>query len=95
MQNELNKRAELHKLVQHTLHHEWDPIGIVDMNGPEDEYHAYAEQVYRQLLQRWEPKRIADYLHQIATEYIGMTTTRYELSLNVASKLSEAAKDFL
>ncbi|MBS2037990.1 hypothetical protein JST97_23595 [bacterium] len=95
MHNELSKRAELHKLVQHTLHYEWDPIGIVDMEGPEDEYHAYAEQVYRQLLQRWEPQRIADYLHQIATVHIGMTKTRYDLSLSVANKLALASKDFL
>ncbi len=44
-------------LVQTTLHQEWGPIGIVELNGPEDEYHAYANQVYRQLLQRWEPAR--------------------------------------
>jgi len=63
-------------LVQTTLHNDWDPIGIVELNGPADEYYAYAEQVFLQREQRWEPKRIADYLHQIATEYIGMKTTR-------------------
>ena len=91
----LNKKQSLLILVRSTLHHEWDPIGMVELNGPEDEYHAYADQVFSQLVHGWEPKRIADYLHQIATEYIGMKKTAYQLSLDVANKLSAASKDYL
>lgn len=95
MPKELTKTQQFYLLVQTTLHNDWDPIGIVELNGPEDEYYAYAEQVFLQIEQGWEAGRIADYLHNIATEYIGMKNTPYELSLKVAKKLSEASRQYL
>ncbi len=79
-----NRKQELLKLIRSTLRQEWDP-----------EYYAYADQVFSRLIQRWEPAKIADYLHQIATEHIGMKATRYQLSLEVANKLSEASQEYL
>lgn len=90
----LNKKQSLLILVRSTLHQEWDPIGIFEINGPFDEYHAYADQVFSQLIHRWEPARIAGYLHQIANEYMGLETP-YQLSLDVATKLSEASQEYL
>jgi hypothetical protein len=67
----------------------WDPIGIKDLQGPEDEYDRYVIDVTSMILNHRTSEQIADYLHQIANEWICMPTQR-DVSANVAKMLSEA-----
>jgi hypothetical protein len=64
----------------------WDPIGVKGVPQAHDEYDRYAIEVTSMLLSQRTKDEIADYLHQIANEWMGLQTGR-ERSQNVASEL--------
>lgn len=68
--------AKLHKLVQHTLLHEWDPIGVAGDEGCENEYYAYRDGVMRCIAAGHEDLAAA-YLLTAASFTIGMSTDSF------------------
>jgi hypothetical protein len=56
---------------------QWDPIGIGDAPGAEDEYDAYADRAYVMLMEEEASARqIAAYLLDTATGHIGLSNSR-------------------
>jgi hypothetical protein len=47
--------------------HEWDPIGVSDVEGAKDEYDAYALQVFTMLAGGADVSAIGDYLNWVVT----------------------------
>jgi hypothetical protein len=54
----------------------WDPIGVRGTPQAHDEYDHYAIDVSSMLMNQRTKEEIAEYLHQIATERIGLSTER-------------------
>jgi hypothetical protein len=60
--------------VREVLMEHWDPIGVKNSPGAEDEYDAYVGKIYVMLIdERATPEAITDYLYDIATNYMGLT----------------------
>ena len=52
----------------------WDPIGVRDLSGAEDEYDAYVGKVYVMLMDEGATaEAIAAYLFDIAIRHMGLT----------------------
>jgi hypothetical protein len=58
--------------IKALLFREWDPIGISDVGGPEDEYDAYALQVYKMLSEGADSAAIAQYLNWMVTSRMSL-----------------------
>ena len=58
--------------IRHVFLHEWDPIGIGDMEGwPEDEYDSYVMPVYSILRQQKREAALSAYLAQVYEHIMG------------------------
>jgi hypothetical protein len=58
-------------IVRKLLMQEWDPIGVRNHQGAEDEYDDYVAKVYVMLMDEESGESINSYLWDIATRYIG------------------------
>ena len=67
-------QLQLYKGIDEILWKDWDPIGVSMMGAPRDEYHAYVPQVFRLALEDAAPQKIAEYLHEVVSERMGLTS---------------------
>ena len=65
---------------------DWDPIGVRGFNGPTDEYWSYVPQVFKLALEDAVPLTIAEYLHNIVKERMGLKS-RIDQHFAVAEKI--------
>ncbi|MFC4764297.1 hypothetical protein [Dyella koreensis] len=63
---------ELLRRIDEVLHYMWDPIGIAGVPQARDEYESYVSQVFQLLKATVDGKDVAEYLHWLSTEHIGM-----------------------
>jgi hypothetical protein len=75
----------LYKKIEDILWFEWDPIGIND-RAPRDEYQAYAPQIFRLVKSKADRQEIANRLHKLETENMGMRGA-IENCLAIAEKI--------
>lgn len=73
--------------IRKALFQEWDPIGVRDLCGPEDEYDSYVMPLYELLLQRSPVQRIFEYLWWLETEHMGLPGDR-QRTLHFAERLA-------
>jgi len=76
--------------VKELFWREWDPIGINDAPGAEDEYDRYADKAYVMLMdEERTAEEIAEYLYDISSEHMGLGKSLLlkELAIDIASKL--------
>jgi hypothetical protein len=52
--------------------HEWDPIGVSDCEGVEDEYDSYAMHVFAMLANSADTAAIGDYLNWVVTSRMSL-----------------------
>jgi hypothetical protein len=69
------RHLELYRAIDEILWRDWDPSGISGHSGARDEYQSYLPQVYRLALVG-DRARIAEYLFEVATNRMGLTTQR-------------------
>lgn len=60
--------AQIRELVRT----KWDPIGVGQTPGAEDEYDAYVPEIYSLLLNRASSEELFSYLWQLETEHMGL-----------------------
>ena len=65
-------QLQLYKGIDDILWKDWDPIGISGPDWPRDEYQAYLPQVFKLELEDAAPSDIAEYLHKIVSERMGL-----------------------
>jgi len=58
--------------IDEVLHYLWDPIGIAGVPQARDEYESYVPNVFRLLKATTDGNDVAEYLHWLSTEHIGM-----------------------
>lgn len=51
----------------------WDPIGVRELGGPHDEYDGYVNGVYELLASGASDQNIAEHLHHIVSDRMGLT----------------------
>jgi len=82
------ERKKLWIKVDKILWEEWDPIGVNDYGGPDDEYRGYIPSVMKLLEEKADEIKIAKLLHQHANRNMGLST-RLENHKKVAQILKE------
>ena len=83
-----SSQLKLYHAIDETLWRDWDPIEIGGFVGSRNEYQTYVPQVF-QLTLDGDRAKISDYLFQVATERMGLTTQRNQ-HLAVADKILAA-----
>ena len=76
----------------------WDPIGVRDIAGAEDEYEAYAAQIYVMMGERnFSKDDLVKYLYQTATGHMGLPATSdlMKRSIETADQIFEAKGQLL
>ena len=58
--------------IRELVRNEWDPIGVREIPGAEDEYDAYVPEIYSLLLKRASFKEVFSFLWQLETEHMGL-----------------------
>ena len=65
----------LYKRIDEILWTDWDPIGVSKMdNWPRDEYQGYLPHVFSLALKNASAEEIAIYLHEVASERMGLNS---------------------
>ncbi len=77
--------AGAYEALDALLFRQWDPIGVYDFDGPEDEYRAYLPQFWQLVRSGAPEEEVVGYLAQIERERIEFETTDQH-RLDVARK---------
>ena len=70
------EQKELYQVVDEILWYIWDPIGVAAIPEARDEYHSYIPGAFERLQNGAEAKEIVDYLVQIETDSMELTSNR-------------------
>jgi hypothetical protein len=69
-----DRARQIQESIRAVLLHDWDPIGIQDEPGAQDEYDSYVGGVYRLLASGASEEEIVEHLWQIETVTMGLST---------------------
>ena len=75
------------EVIHDILLNEWDPIGVSGIEGAEDEYDSYINDVLVLLGNKASEQEFFDLLWSIETDHMGLTGDR-GLTQKIANKLS-------
>jgi hypothetical protein len=78
-------QLQLYKGIDEILWKDWDPIGVSSY-GLRDEYHRYLPRVSKLALEDATLQKIAEYLHNVVSERMGMSS-RVSEHLPIAEKI--------
>jgi hypothetical protein len=70
------RAKKYHQAIRKALLQEWDPIGVAEIPGAQDEYDGYVASIYKLLIQRSPVTKIFEYLWWLETEHMGLTGDR-------------------
>lgn len=84
--------SKLYTAINKILWEEWDPIGVNDYGGPDDEYHSYVPHLYKLLTQGADTHKITKHLHQLANVSMGLSSSLDD-HLLIAEKLVSLVKN--
>ena len=68
------QQLDLYNSIDEILWKDWDPVGI-SKTGSRDEYYAYLPDVFRLVQQSAPTPEIAEYLHQVAKDKMGLISS--------------------
>lgn len=80
------KKSALWIEVDKILWEDWDPIGMNDYGGPDDEYRGYVPSIINLLMDDVDELKIAKLLHEHANVNMGLNTQLLD-HLEIAQKL--------
>ncbi|WP_233841718.1 hypothetical protein [Dyella sp. 2HG41-7] len=66
------QEKELLRRIDEILFYVWDPIGVARVPQARDEYENYVPQIFRRLKATTGGQDIAEYLHWLSTEHMGL-----------------------
>ena len=81
-------QLQLYEGIDNILWTDWDPIGISGPDWARDEYTGYVPQVFKLALEGAAPSKIAEYLHKVVTERMGLSSS-VDQQLGVAKKIRD------
>jgi hypothetical protein len=65
---------KLYQSIEEILYKDWDPIGVSYIAEVRDEYQSYLPQVFKLALEHADSASIAEYLHWVAKERMGLSS---------------------
>lgn len=80
--------AGAYEALDRLLFRQWDPIGVSDNSGLEDEYRAYLPRFWSMVTSGAAPAEVAEYLGGIERERIEMETSddhRYDIAVKATA----------
>ena len=83
--------ASAYEALDRLLFREWDPIGVHNIDGPEDEYQAYLPHFWTLVKDGASAEEVAAYLGDIETDRIELPTSQ-EHRLDIARKAAELVR---
>ena len=81
-----NQSGQLPQQIKRLLSKEWDPIGVSDTSGAENEYDAYVPHATWLVEKKVSKKKIFSFLWEIETKHMGLTGNRVATT-EIARKL--------
>ncbi|MFC0878794.1 hypothetical protein ACE01N_19520 [Saccharicrinis sp. FJH2] len=87
-----NIHDSLHSEIDSILWHDWDPIGVNDYGGPDDEYRSYVPEIYKMLIDSKTELEIAKHLDCIVTDRMGLYSN-LDKSKRIAKLLIRAKRN--
>jgi hypothetical protein len=81
------RAREVQESIRQVLLHDWDPIGVAEEPGAQDEYDSYIGGVYRLLASGASAQEIADHLWEIESDRMGLSRPDPSALLPVARRL--------
>lgn len=87
MKSREERAEEIQGAIRQILLHDWDPIGVVEVEEAQDEYDSYVGGVYRLLVSAAPPEDVAAHLSAIERDMMGFENARARALLPVARKL--------
>src|ERR671918_1789157 len=88
------EQLALYKRIDEILWVDWDPIGISGIPQARDEYHNYLPGIFALALNRCDVEEIADRLHSIEREAMGLVGSR-DHCMWVATRICEARNQLI
>ncbi|MEM7174369.1 MAG: hypothetical protein AAF443_00360 [Chlamydiota bacterium] len=82
----MNGRELIYKKIRKILLNDWDPIGIQGIPEAQDEYDNYVPLVYGLLISRKSEDEIFNYLYQLETEQMGLSSNNNKEQTRAAAK---------
>lgn len=79
-------------LIRRLLLEEWDPIGVSQFPKAQDEYDAYAPDLYQLLSRGATSSEVFEHLWRLETDRMGLRGDR-EKTQNIAEKLVTLARE--
>jgi hypothetical protein len=76
MGDDKERSRRYHRAIREILLRAWDPIGIGDIAGAQDEYDTYIPGIYGRLIHRISEQKLFDHLWQIEIEQMGLAGDR-------------------
>ncbi|SDG32251.1 hypothetical protein [Dyella sp. 333MFSha] len=67
---------QLLRRIDEVLHYRWDPLGVSDSPEARDEYESYVPRTFQLLKATTDGSDVADYLHWLNTEQMGVGANR-------------------
>ncbi len=67
--------AGAYEALDRLLFRQWDPIGVYDFDGPEDEYRAYLPRFWQLVRSGSSEEQVVEYLAEIERERIELETS--------------------
>jgi hypothetical protein len=67
-----DRAQRYHHAIREILLRDWDPIGVADIAGAQDEYDSYIPGIYGRLIHRVSEQELFDHLWQIETQHMGL-----------------------
>jgi hypothetical protein len=80
------KQSKVYEEVDRILWEDWDPIGVNELGGPDDEYRGYVPSIVKRLLNGGDEHNVSKLLHQHANGSMGLST-KIEYHKQTARKL--------
>jgi hypothetical protein len=88
MGEHLDRARRYQESIRRILLREWDPIGVTDIAGAQDEYDSYIGKIHGMLI-RHEPRhKVVDHLWWIEAHYMGLAGNRHRTEA-IADRLLE------
>src|SRR5215213_58972 len=85
--SDTHRAREIRAAIAAVLLREWDPIGVRNEPGAQDEYDGYVGGVYRLLASGATAEQVAEHLARIEREQMGFERTAAGALLPVAQRL--------
>ena len=86
-ESDIDKIAEIHRQMRVVLARDWDPIGVGDAPGAQDEYYGYVRGAYDVAIHTRSAEAVARHLLEMEHDRMGLDRRSVRAVLPVGEKI--------